>query len=216
MKKLTLIFSSAVLLGLASCASKENMSQKELNNYIDSVKKVNPEYTDTYWTSIDEGYKVREAKAAAAANDEARKKELEKSRADYEELKTKYQAEVQKNKEQAYNNKKQALRDALFGEGKIGTDMSFSWVTAQNIKDVYVSFVNTVADNKKTYSREDWDEIKVLYEALDTRKNEVEKELSSKDNMKIAKEKIRFASIETVERPLAKMSENSEAKKMDQ
>jgi len=52
----------------------------------------------------------------------------------------------------------------------------------------------------------------VLYEALDTRKNEVEKNLSTKDNLKIAKEKIRFASIESIERPLSKVSENSDAK----
>jgi hypothetical protein len=39
------------------------------------------------------------------------------------------------------------------------------------------------------YTREDWDEIKVLYEALDTRKNTVEKDLASSDNMKIAGKK---------------------------
>jgi hypothetical protein len=64
----------------------------------------------------------------------------------------------------------------LFGEGKIGDDMNFDWVNATNILGVYDQFVNTVKDNKDNYSREDWDEIKLMYEALDSRKNTVEKE----------------------------------------
>jgi hypothetical protein len=36
---------------------------------------------------------------------------------------------------------------------------------------VYDQFVNTVQTNKDKYSREDWDEIKLMYEALDSRKN---------------------------------------------
>jgi hypothetical protein len=43
-----------------------------------------------------------------------------------------------------------------------------------------------VQANKDKYSREDWDEIKLMYEALDSRKNTVEKEgLSSEDNRKL-------------------------------
>jgi hypothetical protein len=48
-------------------------------------------------------------------------------------------------------------------------------VNATNILGVYDQFVNTVKDNKDNYSREDWDEIKLMYEALDSRKNTVEK-----------------------------------------
>ena len=73
--------------------------------------------------------------------------------------------------------------------------------------------MDVVDKNKKVYSREDWDEVKVLYEALDNRKNEIEKELASKDNVKIAKEKVKIASIFAVRRPLAKADENADAKK---
>jgi hypothetical protein len=70
-----------------------------------------------------------------------------------------------------------------------------------------------VKKNQNSYSREDWDEIKVLYEALDTRKNEIEKDLPSSDNLKIAKLKVQFAAIKSVKRPLSKVEENEEAKK---
>lgn len=105
-----------------------------------------------------------------------------------------------------------SLRNKLFGEGKIGTDMKFDYVTGDNILSVYKNFVNTVADNKKLYTREDWDEINVLYEALDTRKNVVEKDLSSGDNLKIAGLKIRFASIMATHRGGTKVTENADAK----
>ena len=90
--------------------------------------------------------------------------------------------------------------------------MKFEFVTAQNILGVYKNFVNTVADNKGNYTREDWDEIKVLYEALDTRKNAVEKDLASRDNMKIAGLKIRFATIKALHRGGTKSEENHDEK----
>ncbi|WP_278020656.1 DUF6565 domain-containing protein [Flavobacterium ginsengisoli] len=109
---------------------------------------------------------------------------------------------------------KQQLRDALFGAGRIGDDMSFSWVNAQNIHSVYQQFVHTVENNKDKYSREDWDEIKLMYEALDSRKNTVEKEgLTADDNRKIAGLKIKFAPMYKINRMGAKSEENKEAKK---
>jgi hypothetical protein len=82
----------------------------------------------------------------------------------------------------------------LFGEGKIGDDMNFDWVNATNILGVYDQFVNTVKDNKDNYSREDWDEIKLMYEALIAEKIRLKKRgLSSSDNGKIASLKLTFA-----------------------
>ena len=91
--------------------------------------------------------------------------------------------------------------------------MGFSWVNKTNILSVYENFVSTVEKNKDAYSREDWDEIKLLYEALDTRKNTVETEgLSSSDNSKIAGLKIKFAPMYTLNRMGSKAEENSDAK----
>ena len=68
-------------------------------------------------------------------------------------------------------------------------------------------------ENKNKYTREDWDEVKVLYEALDTRKNVVEKEgLKSADNLNIAKQKVRYSAIKSTHRGVSKIAENTEAK----
>jgi hypothetical protein len=59
------------------------------------------------------------------------------------------------------------MRNSLFGEGKIGEDMNFD---QRQYPQRTRQFVHTVEDNKDNYSREDWDEVKLMYEALDSRK----------------------------------------------
>ena len=101
----------------------------------------------------------------------------------------------------------------LVGTDYVDDDMKFQWVNKDNIAAVYENLVTTVEQNKDSYTREDWDKIKLVYEALDSRKNTVEKEgLSSKDNMKIAGLKVKFAPMYTVNRMGAKSEENAEAK----
>lgn len=212
-KNLTLSITCAFIIGISACSNSTKSDEtKELQTYVDSVQNVTLEYNTAYWQTIEDGYQLRVVKAEAAAKEEAQKKQLAESKDAYQALKVKYEEAIKVNKEKLYSSRKKVLRDALFGEGKIGTDLNFTSINAKNIKVAYENFLLAVEANEKVYSREDWDEVKVLYEALDTRKNEVEKDLSTKDNLKIAKVKIIFATIISVQRPLSKVSENSDAK----
>lgn len=224
MTKTKLLIAAAIVsIGFTACdnASKETKSTEVLNVYVDSVENLTPVYTTESWTVIDNGYQERALKAEAdyanLSADEKAKADASKAR--YEALKAKYelnmkQAEAAAKTEagNAAPNFRRVLRDRLFGEGKIGDDMQFAFVTADNIRGVYQNFVDVVADNKDAYTREDWDEINVLYEALDTRKNAIEKDLKSADNIKIAGLKIRFASIAATNRGGKKVKENAESK----
>ncbi len=204
-----------------ACSSNSNDAAKndaeKVGQYVDSVNALTPVYTEANWTAINNGYQERTAQAEKtsamlAASD---KEKLDASKEKYAALKVSYTAKIKDSEVAAMAatpDYRMSLRNKLFGEGKVGTDMKFGFVTGENILSVYKSFVNTVADNKKVYTREDWDEIKVLYEALDTRKNVVEKELSGSDNMKIAGLKIRFASILDTHRAGTKVTENADAK----
>ncbi|MES2629760.1 MAG: DUF6565 domain-containing protein [Bacteroidota bacterium] len=189
-------------------AAKESV--KDLRSYVDSVNSVEPKGDN--WNTIEMKYNEKADRAEVATSkpevDEKLKADYEQIKADYAALKEKYQ------KQQAVMYKK-ALRDALFGEGSIGQDITFNYVNAANAANVYERFVNSVAANKDNYSREDWDEVKVLYEALDTRKNEIEKDLAGKDNRKIAGLKIRFASIKAVNRPGAKQKKTPQLNRTD-
>ena len=225
MTKTKLLIAAAIVsVGFTAC-NNENKEAKQdaemLNMYVDSVENATPVYTVANWTAIDNGYQERATRAeknlAALSAEEKAKAEASKAR--YEALKAKYELAIKEQEMKAAMqpantapNFRKVLRDRLFGEGKIGDDMQFAFVTGANILGIYQNFVDAVADNKKNYTREDWDEINVLYEALDTRKNAVEKDLKTADNLKIAGLKIRFASIASTHRGGTKVKENTESK----
>ncbi|MEL1254234.1 DUF6565 domain-containing protein [Flavobacterium sp. DGU38] len=205
-----------LVLGLTSCKDeKQERAQKTVENYVvyvDSVKNVAVADLKDNWKSVEAEYDRRAQEAQAALADikdnAAATEKINESKIKYEEFKKELTAQLV-----PAPGPKQQLRDALFGAGKMGDDMNFSWVNAQNIHSVYQQFVHTVEDNKDKYSREDWDEIKLMYEALDSRKNTVEKEgLSAEDNRKIAGLKIKFAPMYKINRMGAKSEENKEAK----
>lgn len=219
MKNIKIATGIALLaLSFTSCKDeKQEKAQRTIDSYVtyvDSVKNVKADDLKENWQAVEAEYDRRSAEADAALADikdnATQTEKINTSKAKYESFKN----EMTTLLAPPAPSPKQQLRNALFGEGKIGDDMSFAWVNAQNIHSVYQQFVHTVENNKDKYSREDWDEIKVLYEALDSRKNTVEKEgLTASDNRKIAGLKIKFAPMYTVNRMGAKAEENKAAKK---
>jgi len=221
MTKIKLMIAAAVLsVGFTACNNDGAQKDAEvLNMYVDSVNELTPVYTTEYWTAIDNGYQERamQADKTAAALSEEEKAKADASKAKYDALKAQYELNIKEAEAKAAlaasePNFRKVLRDRLFGEGKVGDDMAFLYVTGDNIRGIYQNFVDVVADNKNKFSREDWDEINVLYEALDTRKNVVEKDLATNDNIKIAGLKIKYASIAATHRGGTKVTENKEAK----
>ena len=208
-----------VALGFTSCKDeKQAQAEKTVNNYVvyvDSLGSVEAEEAKANWEAIDASYqaKISEAEASVAeTNDEAMREKLAVSKAKYEALKAKYQAELEADKVKV-KTPNQLVRDRFFGEGKVGEDMNFAWVNKDNILQVYQDFYDSYKENKENFSREDYDEVKLLYEALDSRKNTVEKEgLTTEDNNKIASIKFKFAPMFKVNRMGAKARENTEAK----
>ena len=213
---------AVIALGFTSCKDEKAVeAEKTVDSYVmyvDSLGNVASEDARENWEGIETTYQLRSEEAQAALanmkDNTAAQERLAAATAKYEAMKAKYEAEVQDNAKVAVAaNPKQQLRNALFGEGKIGEDMNFSWVNKDNILGIYQNFVNTVDNNKDAYSREDWDEVKLMYEALDSRKNTVEKEgLSGDDNRKIAGLKLKFAPMYTLNRMGAKNGEMQRAK----
>ncbi|HEX3166302.1 MAG TPA: DUF6565 domain-containing protein [Chitinophagaceae bacterium] len=221
MKRIKLVMTAAlVITGSIACKNSPTIAQQDamnLNSYVDSVENLTPVYTAVYWSELDNGYQLRLTKTnvTKATLEAADKTKVEESEAQYAVLKNTYEIKIKEAETSAVitpPDYRQALRNNLFGEGMIGSDMSFSFATANNLLSIYRKFVNTVDENKNNYSREDWDEIKVLYEALDTRKNTVEKQLPDGDNTKIAGLKIKFSAIKATHRGGTKGKENKAAK----
>lgn len=206
-----------IAVGFTSCKDeKEAQAEKAVDSYVvyvDSIENVAVEDGQKNWEGIDAEYQLRmneaEANLANLKDSIKAQERIVASKAKYEVIRSKMVIKA----DAPVASSKQQLRNTLFGEGKIGDDMSFAWVNAGNIHDVYQTFIHTAENNKDNYSREDWDEIKLMYEALDSRKNTVEKEgLSKEDNRKISGLKFKFAPMLKVNRMGAKSEEMSEAK----
>ena len=213
---------SMVLLGLVSCKNDEKeLADKrisELESYVDSLKTVAAADMESNWDQIaaDFDRKSTEANAALTNLDEetrnASQQKIDAARSSYDGFKVTLETKAAETTAVA-SNPNQMLRDRFFGAGKVGEDMNFSWVNKDNILSVYDAFFQSYKDNKEDFSREDYDEVKLMYEALDSRKNTVEKEgLSSEDNGKIASIKFKFAPMFKMNRMGAKSRETAEAK----
>lgn len=211
---------SMILIGLVSCKNKEKeLADKrivELENYVDSLKTVIVFENDAKWDMIASDFDQKKLYATdAIVNLDNETKMASQSKIDASATKyNEYVSGIAAQKAAAAkSNPSQILRDRLFGAGKIGADMSFSYVNKNNIRTVYENFFRSYKDNKSDFSREDYDEIKLMYEALDSRKNTVEKEgLSTSDNTKIATIKLKFAPMFKMNRMGAKSRENADAK----
>lgn len=213
----------AILLVLVSCKNeKKELADKrikELEMYVDSLKTVNTLEREKNWQLLSGEYDRKSDYADEAvlelneAEREKSQEQLENSKTRYNEIKKSVYTEIEKNKVVAKPSMKQMLRNRFFGSGKIGEDMNFSWVTKDNILKTYENFFSTYKNNKSNFSREDYDEVKLMYEALDSRKNTVEKEgLTTADNTSIGAIKLKFATMFKINRIGAKARENDASK----
>jgi hypothetical protein len=223
MKNVKVMLSAAlVALALTSCKDDAKMNaQKNVDGYVayvDSVNSLDDAVKAKEWAAIQAGYEARLAEAEAAIatleNDKEAEQKVTETKNKYQSVKEQAEAEAAKQQQAQTPASGNPLADSLFGAGTVvGNDMSFSWVNKDNILKVYQNFYETFKTNKDSYSRQDLDKIKAWYEALDARKNTVEKEgLSSEDNNKIAGLKLKFAPSFKWERMTAKGEENKDAK----
>ena len=222
MKKFQLALGAVLVsAGFVSCKDEaKETAEHNVDHYVtfvDSVGNLDAAERAANWEAIANEYQMRlnEAETALATleNEEAAKNKVEESRTKFEGVKT--ETENEKAKAEANTaGSGSGLADTLFGPGMVvGNDMTFAWVNKDNILSVYTKFYETYDANKDNYSRQDLDKIKAWYEALDARKNTVEKEgLSSEDNGKIARIKTKFAPSFKWERMTAKGDENEAAK----
>ncbi|WP_320814928.1 hypothetical protein [Flavobacterium sp.] len=208
----------ALATAFTSCKDEnQQMAQDSVasyEKYVDSVSNVSQTEAAANWDAIQSDHDKMKMDAentlANAKDKEALQTDVDNTSTKYEEYKVKVVAEKARTEAEG---SKITLHKTFFGDKYVNDDMKFNWVNKDNILSVYDNFYETVKTNKDIYSREDWDEIKLTYEALDTRKNTVENEgLSGSDNMKIASIKVKFAPMYTVNRVGSKSEENAEAK----
>lgn len=219
--KLIIVF-SFITMTIVSCRNTERERQyasvDAYKDYVDSITKVDMADISANWSRIEAtaGKKKNEAETqlrSISDDDKLKNKYEEKmysATEKYNDFRQNALSEIQNSEAE---NATRNLRNALFQNENITNDRNFYWVNKDNILSVYDHFVTTVSNNKESYSREEWHEIKMLYDALDNRKNTVEKEgLTAADNRKIAALKLKFGPMYQINKMDAKMEENKARK----
>lgn len=207
MKNLIIIALATAVFGITSCSEKKTpQSFNEYRDYVTEHRNNPDAYKDRDWTEIELEYDEQRMKAERDMKDwsDEIKSEYASLQSDWESMKAEATAERER-----MNQGSSSLYSNLLPQG-INQDLTN--VTAANILQVHENFVNYASANKDVMTREDWDQTELLWERLGTRKNELEKEISGSDNLKIAEQKVRYGAIKATNRPVAKANENADAK----
>ncbi len=212
MKKLLAIVMftiSASIFVACSNEKKTDPAYDDFKTYVSSHRDSVQTYYDNNWDDLQANYDEKKNKAEAKMEDwnDNMKAEYASLQADWDSFKEDYQAEMKR------KDDLKKTEEVMMNILPAGISEDMTNVNAANILDVHTHFVTYIEDHKQTMTREQWDKIELLWEALGTRKNQLEKEIKTSDNLKIAEQKIKFGAIKATNRPSAKMDENSEAKK---
>jgi hypothetical protein len=211
MKKiLSIIILAFGSIAFVACSEqkKADRSYDDYKEYVNDHRNNTENYYDREWNELEAEYNERRMKAEAKMDEwnAEMKTEYAQLQNDWESFKYDYIAEREKKEAEQLTS---AMTAEMF-PGGIAADMSN--VTADNLLEVHTHFVNYVEMHKDNLTREQWDLVGVQWEALGARKNAVEKELKTADNMKIAEQKVKFGAIKTANMPTAKAEEKSEVK----
>lgn len=190
----TLIFSS--------CEKKKSRSYDDYASYVNSRIDSADRYYDREWNELESEYDMKKSAVERDMKDMD-----EKSKAEYNRLEERWN-----NFKTSYSERRGKLSTLRTAIVPAGVQADFSNVSGSQLYGVYKHFVDYVDAHKESFDREQWDEVKLIWERLDAHKNTVEKDLPKGDNGKIAKEKLRYNGIRLFERGSAKAKENEEAK----
>jgi Skp family chaperone for outer membrane proteins len=201
------IFGSAAFVACSE-EKKADRTYEDYKVYVSEHRDSVAGYYDKEWDELENEYNEKRMKAEEKMDkwNEETKAEYAALQNDWDSFKAQYQAERER---RADEQKTATFVYEVMPQG-VSSDMSN--VNATNLLEVHTHFVNYVDAHKDEMTREQWDRVEYLWEALGTRKNEIEKELKSGDNIKIAEQKVRYGGIKAANRPGAKVEENAEAK----
>lgn len=108
----------------------------------------------------------------------------EKSKQEYRDLKTRYdrwEARQDRRQQQPLDPAKlDNLKNKLLREYS-----NLDKVTADNIREAYLTFMGTVRAQRRNWTQDDWDYVDYVYSQLNNRRGQVEGQIRTGDNIKI-------------------------------
>lgn len=176
--KISLFFSVLIFM---SCQNEVQRNAetaiKTYSIFVDSVSTTNYIDTAANWESINSIYldkkNAAEKAVALLQNNTELVAEIETIQSRFKSISAKIQPELERI---ALENAQYDFRASLLTNGDSSDDLNMEWLNRRNIALVYQQFVRTVEEQKDSFTTTQWSDVKRLFDALDKRRVQLEKE----------------------------------------
>lgn len=176
---------------LAGCsASREAEVEDELSDFRNWVSQTTANIAD----------RTEEDWEKAKADFETRTQELDQKQENFsEELKQDYEnlKEEFRNADEEYERNLRAARLAEWEQKLLGTYADKATITQENVRQVYITFLENVRNQHGTWTDADWEMAKMVMTSLNERKDEIDDGLNTDDEVKIKALQMEFRALET-------------------
>lgn len=192
--KLTLLLSLLLsIISLGSCTTtRETEVEDELGDFRNWVSRETSQLADRTeedWEQAKQDFKTRT-------------KELDQKQNQFSaELKEEYKQLKQEFNEadEEYMSARSEARMAERQQELLGQSADLSTITAANIREAYITFMENVRTRKSEWTNEDWDMAKMVLQQLNDRKDEINTEIDTDTEVKIKALQMEFLTLETAD-----------------
>jgi hypothetical protein len=113
------------------------------------------------------------------------------ARNEFNQLTTRYEEWDAEQDRKMARQQQQQQQTTMAQDGRISEKLldapyrDINSLTASQVRDAYISFMENVRDNRKDWSEKDWEQVEQVLKQLNNRKDQVNEGLSTKDQAKI-------------------------------
>lgn len=169
---------------------------------------------DRNWRKYDSAYQqhlmgVEENKNYLSDENRA---EFNRMQKEYEERKSRYEGRAAN---EGSGMDEHSISGRMYSSVNITNpaNVDFSNATASNMRTTYKNFVDYVDAHKSEMTAADWRNAEIIWEAMNLRKNEVEADISTKDNLAIGTLKAEYGALKSSYGLVENIKDTSGAKK---
>ncbi|NDK56014.1 hypothetical protein [Pontibacter fetidus] len=180
-----------VIALLSSCsASKETKVEDELGDFRNWISQTTSNISDR----TEEDWKKAKSDFATRTQELDVKQEnfSDELKQDYQNLKQQFN-----DADKQYEESRRAARLTEWEQKLLGSYADKSTITRENVRQVYITFMENVRSQRSNWTDQDWEMAKMVMQTLNDRKDEVDEDLPTDDEVKIKALQMEFKTLET-------------------
>lgn len=178
-------------IGFSACtASREQEVENDISSFRTWVNDQSAniaDRTEDDWKQAKEDFRIRTAEL-----DQREDQLSAEVREEYQQLKNDFQ-----NLDEEREKRMLDANGAEWEAKLLGGYADKATITKENVKDVYIQLLENVRSMRSTWTDEDWEMAKMVLNRLNDRKEEVDDDLPTEDEVKIKALQMEFRTLET-------------------